>query len=179
MIMAAAFFIVIMVMVMLMGLFQQFLGQISLLVFHNSFDLGRLQLLHRSGNDAGSLVQSADQLDGFLYLFLIRHIGTTQNDRSCIGDLIREKFSEISQIHLAFFNIGHSSIAVQYNITFIFYVFYGFDNVGQLTNAGGLDDDPVRMILFHHFNQRCAKVSYQRTADTAGIHLSDLYTGLF
>ena len=51
MVMAAALVIVIMMVVMLMLFFQKLFGQISFFIFHNSLDLGRLQLLYRRGDD--------------------------------------------------------------------------------------------------------------------------------
>ena len=47
-------------------------------------------------------------------------------------------------------------------------------HIGQLTNAGGFDDDPVGMILFDHLVQRFAKIAHQAAANTAGIHLSNV-----
>ena len=177
MIMAAALTLLVMVMmmvVMLMGLLQKFAGKICFLIFHNSFDLLRLQLFHRCSNDISILIEAADQLNGFLNFLLICHIGAAQNNSTRISNLIREKFSEISQVHFAFFHIRHCGITVELDLTFIFHVLHSLDHIGQLSYTGGFNNDAVRMVFLHHLHQRCTKITYQGTADAAGIHLADL-----
>ena len=168
------FFIMLVMVMMLMSLFQKFIGKICFLIFHNSFDLLRLQLFYRCSNDMSTLVEAADQLNGFLNFLLICHIGAAQNNSTRISNLIREKFSEISQVHFAFFHIRHCGITVELDLTFIFHVLHSLDHIGQLSYTGGFNNDAVRMVFLHHLHQRCTKITYQGTADAAGIHLADL-----
>ena len=178
MVMATALTLLVMVMMMvvmmLMSLFQKFIGKICFLIFHNSFDLLRLQLFYRCSNDMSTLVEAADQLNGFLNFLLICHIGAAQNNSTRISNLIREKFSEISQVHFAFFHIRHCGITVELDLTFIFHVLHSLDHIGHLSYTGGFNNDAVRMVFLHHLHQRCTKITYQGTADAAGIHLADL-----
>ena len=53
---------------------------------------------------------------------------------------------------------------------------YRMDDIRKFSYTGGFDDDTVRMIFLHNFFQRSSKISHQRTADTTGIHLTDLDT---
>ena len=52
------------------------------------------------------------------------------------------------------------------------------DNIGQLANTGGFDDNTVRIVLGDHLFQRLAEVTNQAAADAAGVHLSDVDAGI-
>ena len=58
------------------------------------------------------------------------------------------------------------------------HVLNGIHNVGQFSDTGGLDDDAVRPELIQDLTQGCFKITHQRAADTAGVHLVDLDTGI-
>ena len=47
-------------------------------------------------------------------------------------------------------------------------------DIGQLANAGRLDNDVVRVELLHNLLQRLSKVADQAAADASRIHLSDV-----
>jgi hypothetical protein len=51
-------------------------------------------------------------------------------------------------------------------------------HVGQLADAGRLDDDAVGVVLLHHLLQSGAEIAHQRAADAAGVQLIDLDAGL-
>ena len=69
-------------------------------------------------------------------------------------------------------------MTVQHNIFSVHNSLHRLDHIRQLADTGRLNDNPVRLILGQHIFQRRIKVSHQGAADTAGIHLIDLNTGL-
>ena len=60
-----------------------------------------------------------------------------------------EKFSEILTVNPAFRHVHHGCKTVQFRIDLILHVPHGFDHIRQLSDAGRLDQYPVRMVLFH------------------------------
>ena len=100
-----------------------------------------------------------------------------QDQAACIGDLIVEELAEVLLIHLALLGIDYCGEAVQFHVM-------GMDildctnDIAQLAHAGRFDQDAIRVVLFQHLFQSLAKVAYQTTADTAGVHLGDLYAGV-
>ena len=100
-----------------------------------------------------------------------------QNQAAGICDLVIEKFSEVLLIHLALLGIYHCGKAVQLYVMGVD-VLHGTDNVAQLADAGRFDQNAIRMILFQHLFQCLAEIAHQAAADTAGVHLGDLYAGI-
>ncbi len=48
------------------------------------------------------------------------------------------------------------------------------DHVAQFPDAGGLDENPVRMELPQHLLKGLPEIPHQAAADAAGVHLRDL-----
>ena len=92
-------------------------------------------------------IQLAEHLYSCLYFFRIGFIGTAQDDGSCALYLILEEFAEVSEIHFAFHNVDYGCCGIQGYACFFFYAVYRFDDVGEFTYAGRLDDDAVRVIF--------------------------------
>ena len=55
---------------------------------------------------------------------------------------------------------------------------HGANDIGQLADAGGLDDDTVGMVLSDDLLQGLAEVAHQGAADAAGVHLGDVDAGI-
>ena len=57
-------------------------------------------------------------------------------------------------------------------------LFHRADDVGELAHTGGLNDDPIGIVLCDHLGQGLTKVAHQAAADTAGVHFGNVDTGI-
>ena len=71
------------------------------------------------------------------------------------------------------------SFSLPYLLSYFLQTLYGMDHVGKLADTGGLDQNTLGSISADNFLQGSTEITYQRAADTAGVHLFDLDTGLF
>ena len=88
--------------------------------------------------------------------------------------LILKKLSEILKIYPGLFTVSHRNPARHFNIHITPHSLYRPDNIRQLSNAGRLNENPVRMVLLNHLAERLTKISHKSTADASGIHLRNL-----
>ena len=114
-----------------------------------------------------------------LIQFFFRHVLGTGEDNGAGGlNLVVEKFAEIFHIHLALLCVYNGNGATQNHGGSFVRIADGTAHIAQLSNAGGFNDNPIRMILLYHIVKRLIKVADQRAADAAGVHLIDLYAGI-
>lgn len=118
------------------------------------------------------LPQQRDCFRDFLRIARVR-----EYDAACILHLIEEKFAEIFEIHLALLGVHYAAESVELRALYSG-ALYGADDVGQLSDARRLDDDAVGGILCRDLPERLCKIAHERAADTAGIHLGDLDSGI-
>lgn len=144
-VMAAAALVVVMMMVMMLFLF--YLRKVDDGTFHRIEYFLTTQYFNRCGNNVCFRIQLAEHLYCCLYFCSVSLIGTAQDDGSCALYLILEKFAEVSEIHFAFHNVDYGCCGIQGYACFFFYAVYRFDDVGEFTYAGRLDDDAVRVIF--------------------------------
>ena len=144
-VMAAAALVVVMMMVMM--LFPFYLRKVDDGTFHRIEYFLTTQYFNRCGNNVCFRIQFAEHFYSCLYFFRIGFIGTAQDDGSCALYLILEEFAEVSEIHFAFHNVDYGCCGIQGYACFFFYAVYRFDDVGEFTYAGRLDDDAVRVIF--------------------------------
>ena len=111
-------------------------------------------------------------------LFLGGVLGAAQDDAACVADLVVVELTEVLHIHLDLADVGHGDEAAQLNIQMLGHALDSAGHVGQLADAGGLDDDAVGVVLLHHLLQSGAEIAHQRAADAAGVQLIDLDAGL-
>ena len=111
-------------------------------------------------------------------LFLGGVLGAAQDDAACVADLVVVELTEVLHIHLDLVDVGHGDEAAQLNIQMLGHALDSAGHVGQLADAGGLDDDAVGVVLLHHLLQSGAEIAHQRAADAAGVQLIDLDAGL-
>ena len=101
--------------------------------------------------------------------------GMRQNDTARMFDLIEKKFPEVSQVHLAFFRINDRTKCVQFGVRHCSPL-NGADDVGQLSDAGRFDDNPIGRKPACDFPKRLGKIAHERTADATGVHFRDFNT---
>ena len=95
-----------------------------------------------------------------------------------MADLVVVELTEVLHIHLDLVDVGHGDEAAQLNIQMLGHALDSAGHVGQLADAGGLDNDAVGVVLLHHLLQSGAEIAHQRAADAAGVQLIDLDAGL-
>ena len=171
---AAAMLILMMMVVMLQ--FLQLLLQ-SRLPLHGLQQLCASELIPGRSNQCRLTVMLPQQRHGSIQLGLGDGIGTGQNDRSCGFNLIVVELAKVLHIHLDLACIRHSNGKAQHHIG-RGDLLHGRHDVGQLTHAGGLDDDPVGVEFLDNLLQGLAEITYQATANTAGVHFGDVDAGI-
>ena len=148
-------------------------------LFHRSFSSHGLQHLRArqfapGGRHQGRLlIMLPQQSHRCIQFCLGDHVGTRQNDRGGGFDLIIIELTEVLHINLDLTGISHCHCIAQLHIL-AGYLFHRCHHIGQLAHSGGLNDDPIGMILLDYLVQCLAKVTHQRAADTAGVHLRNV-----
>ena len=167
--------LMVVVFVVMMSFFQFLQHGIALL--HGLQNLGAGQLIPGGGHDHGIGILSLDQLNTGMQLFFGNGIRAAENDRTGSFHLIVIELAEVLHIHLALAGIGHSDHIAQLHIMGYHLLHSGF-HITELAYTGGLDEDPVGMILLNDLLQSLTKVAHQRAADAAGVHFGDFNAGL-
>ena len=145
------FMIMVMVLVRSHLSVQKFLFQ-RYRIFHDLQHLLSIELVDRRSDDRCRLINPSQQLHSLLRLLLIHDIGPAHHHSPRKLYLIIKKLAEIAHIHLTLLSVYHGGIAVQRHLLILFsHILNRLDHVRQLAHAGGLDQDPVRMILRDHF----------------------------
>ena len=176
---AAALVIVVVMFVVVMVMMLVVLLQLGKLCCQSGLALhGLHQLLTGElgpgGGDNGSLViVLPEHGNGSIQLCLGNGIGTGQNDGGSGFDLVVVELAEVLHIDLHLAGIHHRNGIAQRHI-FADDLIHGADDIGQLANTGGLNEDPVGMVLRNHLLQRLAEVTHQTAADAAGVHFGDI-----
>ena len=152
-------------------------GLQRILLLHGLHKLLTGELLPWGGDDhsRGVLFPEHGHSGLKLILFHIRRSGEDNGSR--IFNLVVIKFAKVLHVDLALGGVCHGYHAADLHILG-FGTLYGLRHIAELANAGGLDENTVRMVFLHDLFQGLAKVTYQRAADAAGVHLRDLNAGL-
>ena len=183
---AAAFVLVIIVMVLVLilvvvlsglGLEVLELGGQRVAPLHRFEDLLAVQLRPRRGHDRGGRVLLTQQRHGGVELLGTDALGTREDDGACVLDLVVEKLAEVLHVHPALVRVDHGREAVEHQLVGL-HALHGADDVAQLADARGLDEDAVGVKLGEHLLQRVGKVAHEAAADAAGVHLIDLHAGV-
>ena len=145
---------------------------------HGLQDLLTGQLVPCGGHDGSGGVLLAQHGDRSGDLLLAGGLGAAEQDAACMADLVVVELTEVLHIHLDLVDVGHGNEAAQLNIQMLGHALDSAGHVGQLADAGGLDNDAVGVVLLHHLLQSGAEIAHQRAADAAGVQLIDLDAGL-
>ena len=120
---------------------------------------------------------SSAELNSLAELILRETCCMAEDKAACIGDLVVEEFAEVLLIHLALLGVNNGGEAVELNVVSVD-VLYRADDVAELADARGLDEDAVGVVLVEHLHERLAEVADERAADAARIHLGYLDAGV-
>ena len=110
-------------------------------------------------------------------LLLVHALRMRQNNRRGTAHLVVKELAEVLHIHFALFRINDGGEAVELGIC-VLHGRGGANNVGQLADARGLDDDAVGVVFVDDRGQRLGEITDEGAADAARIHLGDLNTCL-
>ena len=171
---AGAFLVLIMVMMVLVCLFLQML-ELRLqrrAALHGLENLRARDLVPRGGDDGGDGVFLAQHGDAGIELLLAQPLRAGEDDGAGVLDLVVEELAEVLHIDLALRGVHDGGEAVEHHFVRL-HALHGADDVRELADAGGLDEDAVGMELLHHLTERGGKVAHERAADAAGVHLVD------
>ncbi len=173
--------LVMVVMVMLMGLLirQPLLLQLCQLRCQRSLALHSLRqlfagkLVPGSRYDGCLIVVRTDQLHRGIQLGLRNGIRPGEDNCGCGFDLVVIEFTEILHIDLDLTCVTDCHRIAQSHVL-IGDLLHRADHIGQLANAGGLNDDPLGIVLLDNLGQSLSEVTHQRAADAAGVHLRNI-----
>jgi len=149
----------------------------STLLLHSHKYLLAAERIPIGGYNFGTRIMLSDKLNGFCKLFLGKAALMAEHYSVCTLDLIIEKLAEILHIHFALLCINYGGGTVESNTLYV-KTLNCADNVGKLADARGLDDDALGSILPHNLLESLRKITNERAADAAGVHLGYLYAGL-
>ncbi len=170
-----------MMMVMLLMLVQ--LGGIQQRLMsvrtHDIVNLLAGQLIPRCGDDAGVFTgMFADQLERFIETLFADILCAAEYDRTGAFQLVVVELTEVFDIHAALGRIADCGQAAHFDLALLEDRLDSGCYIRQLADAGRLDDDAIRREPCQHIVQRFGKITDQRTADAAGIHLGNFDAGI-
>ena len=171
---AATLFVLVMVMVVLQLL--KFLLQ-RVLPFHCFQKLMSGQLIPRCNHQGRIRIVLPQQRNGSIQLGLRNRIGTGQDDSRSRFDLVIIELTKVLHIDFHLVGIRHSHLRAQNHIM-PGHLLHSGNHVTEFTNAGGFDEDAIGMILLDHLGQSLAKIAHKTAANTAGVHLGNIDTGI-
>ena len=172
--------LVLMVMVVVMGLLVLQRGQLpgqGLGLLDGLLHLDAGQLVPRGGDDGSRVVVAAEHRDDVVDLFIRHLVRPAQDDAGCRVDLVFIEFAEAAHVDIAAGGVDDCGKGAQLNRLRCL-LLDGGDDVAELADAGGLDQDALGAKFPDDLLQRAAKVAHQGAADAAGVDLRNLNAGL-
>ena len=173
---AFALFIFIVVVMRVFMFFTEFFHLNAQPVFtHGGKNLHSVQFRPRSRNQSCPIVHGFQQFRRLQDPLFPGCIGPAHDDEIRICNLIGEELAKITGIHFCFAGIDHGDFRADLRTV---HAFNSRSNIRKFAHARWFNQDPVRRIIRNHLFQRFCKVADQCTADAAGVHLCNLYTGV-
>ncbi len=129
-----------------------------------------------SGDNRSFFVEVTDVVHGFVQLLLADILSAAEDYAVGAGYLVGEEFAEVAGVHLGFAGVNDGDAALDDD----FIIADGRDGllyIGELADAGRLDDDAVGVIGVDDLMKCSLEVADQRAADAAGVYLAHLDTG--
>ena len=131
------------------------------------------QILPRRGDNGCHAVVLPEHGHCGVQLGLGNGIGTRQNNGGSGLHLVVVELTEVLHIHLDLACIGNRHGVAQGDLIVGHFV-HCADDIGQLAHTGGLNENPVGVVLLDNLFQSLAEVAHQRAADAAGVHLGNV-----
>ena len=159
--------LIMMVMMVVMLLFcSHNLSQDFTLKILAAFDclknLPSVKLCQRCRDDGCLLVVLTDQCDRFVNFLLGYLIRSGKEYGSRILNLIDKELTEILEIYSGLCGIHDSNRASDLHVrNLLCGLLNGAHHIIELSDTGGLDQNPLRLIGLHHLLQRGIEVAYQ------------------
>ena len=111
------------------------------------------------------------EFNSLVELLLLDVGSSRQDDRTCVLDLILVELGEVLKIYLALACVDNGYRTADLRVVDLLNC---CDYIGELAYARRLDNDTVGVESVDNVLKCSAEVSYERAADTAGIHLRNL-----
>ena len=143
------------------------------LTLHGGGELLAGELRPGGGDNDSFVIVLPKHGNGGVQLGLGNGIRPGQDDGGGGLHLIVVEFAEVLHIDLDLARVHHGYGVAQGHLV-VHDLLHRADDIGQLAHAGGLDENPVGVVLLDNIRQRLAEVAYQGAADAAGVHLGDL-----
>ena len=161
---------------LLMNMLQHFLHHILQLVrtLNGLQNCSAVQLGQRRSNNGRFVVMLANHLHTIINLILTYFISPAKNNSTGVCYLINKELTEILNVHLTLGSIHNCHGAVDLYIQVHSHILHRLQHIGKFSHTGGLNQNTLRRIGTYNLLQRGSKITYQRTADTAGVHLLNL-----
>ena len=169
--------VIVVMMVVMVVLFLKSLYRIlnGVLMLHSKENVLTVKEIPGSCHDNSLSVMLTKETNALGNLLILCGLGMGEDDGGSMLDLVVIELAKVLHIHLALINVGNGGEAVK-SCTVLLGSLCRADNVRELTNARGLDDDSIGIILLKNLNKRLGKIANKRAAETAGVHLSNLDT---
>ena len=173
----AVLVMIVVMMVVMVVLFLKSLYRIlnSVLMLHSKENILTVKEIPGGCHDNSISIVLTKETNALGNLLIPCGLGMGEDNRRSMLDLVVIELAKVLHIHLALINVGNGGETVK-NCTVILGSLCRADNVRKLTNARGLDDDSIGIILIKNLNKCLGKIANKRTANTAGIHLGYLDT---
>ena len=144
---------------------------------HGLLELCAGQLVPGGRDQRGVVVVRADQLHGGLELFFLHALGAAEHDAAGGLDLVVVELTEVLHVELDLGRVSHGDGRAELCFA-LDGLLHGDHDVGELADAGGLDQNAVGVVLGNDLLQRSTEVADEGAADAAGVHLRDLDAGV-
>ena len=156
----------VMMMVVMLLFCSHNLGQDFTLEILATFDclenLLAVKLCQRRRDDGCLLIVLTDQCDRFVNFLLGYLIRSGKEYGSRILNLIDKELSEVLEIHSGLRGIHDSNRTSDLHVrNLLCGLLNGAHHIIELSDTGGLDQNPLRLIGLHHLLQRGIEVAYQ------------------
>ena len=176
---AIAMLVVIVMMVMVVMLLLKCADSIveCVLMLHCRKDVRACKLIPGSRDYGGGSVILSDESGSVLDSRLLCGVGVRKDHGGSVADLIAEELAKVLHIHLALTCVNNGGEAADLKICALD-TLHRLNNVGELANARGLDENSVGVVLCQHLGKSLGKITNERAADTARVHLGDLDAGI-
>ena len=153
--------LVVMMVVMLMLLLKRLYGVLKgVLMLHSRENIFTRESIPRSSHDNRALVMLTKKRYALGDSFIPCGLGVGENDGRGIGDLIVIELAKVLHIHLALIYVGNGGKAVETSSVLLCGL-SGSDNVGELANARGLDNNSVGIILLDNLYKCLREIANQ------------------